>query len=52
MVRNGMVVLGWTVNASCVAAGWSTNALASQVCGALKYHVHRGSTEPALVCTA
>src|SRR2546430_1057395 len=52
IVMNGSVVLGWTENASCVAAGRRTRTLASQVLGAVKYHVHCGSTEPALARTA
>src|SRR2546427_13223208 len=51
IVMNGSVVLGWTVMASCVAAGFSTSAVASHVLGELKYQLHCGSTEPAPACT-
>src|SRR6058998_461942 len=52
IVMKGSVVLGWTVNASCVAAGLSTSAVANHVLGELKYQLHCGSTEPAPACTA
>src|SRR2546428_396356 len=50
MVSNGIVVLGWTVNARC-NGGLSTSAVASQVLGELKYQVHCGSSEPVLAGT-
>ena len=51
MGSSGSVVLGWTVNPRC-SGGFSVKAVASQLLGELKYQVHRGSTVPALVCTA
>src|SRR6267378_6377423 len=54
------VALGWTVNTRCVAGGGgggavpglSATTIASQVLVPVKFQVHRGSTEPALACTA
>src|SRR6266853_689655 len=54
------VALGWTVNTRCVAGGGgggaapglSATTIASQLLGDVKFQVHRGSTVPALACTA
>src|SRR6267378_4153186 len=51
IVMKGSVVLGWTVNASCVGAGLSTSAVASHVLSEVKYQLHWGWTEPAPACT-
>ena len=51
MVCIGSVVRGCAVNTRCVIAGLSVSTVASHVLGALKYHVHWGSTEPALAIT-